>query len=337
MPKAACIALILLAGPVWSVAQTTAPSEPTKPAPAIQPTTQPASAAASQPTTTSAPSLDPKLLAVLTEAARDGETFDADAILASLIRATAAGETVDPAALAVLLKQETAHSLYDTIKADVTYTLNNRRLGTEEVRSGWVAYRKLDPAKQTPAGVRVTFEQLTVNKRTYKDRQDYAFDGYWFSIAKHKIKQLNRFQVAVKGQIVQPFRLGRSPFPLPFGQRVGDVLTMTTISTREPRKSDPENTDYLLLTSKESAAESLNFIRLEIWLDRKLRLPVKIRSRDKAHNVNTAEFSKILVNKDLPKDVFRLPDPGRGWKVNIQPMKRRSQSPPNARPTPSDR
>ena len=333
MSKAFCIAMILLAGPFWGVAQTTVPAEPTSP----EPTSQPASASTTQPTTASAPALDPKLVAVLTKAARDGEMFDADAILASLIRATAAGENVDPAALAVLLKQETAYSLYDTIKADVTYTMNNRRLGTEEVRSGWVAYRKLDPDKQTPPGVRVTFEQLTVNKRTFKDRQDYAFDGYWFTIAKHKIKQLNRFQVAVKGQIVQPFRLGRSPFPLPFGQRAGDVLAMTTISTRQPRQSDPENTDYLLLTAKESAADSLNFVRMEIWLDRKLRLPVKIRSRDKAHNVNTAEFTKIMVNQELPKDAFRLADPGRGWKVNIQPMRRPSQTPSNARPTPSDR
>lgn len=337
MPKAVCIAMVLLVGLAWGVAQTTAPAEPANADPATQPTSAPATRPATQPTTTSAPSLDPKLVAVLTRAARDGEKFDADAILASLIRATATGETVDPAALAVLLKQETAHSLYDTIKADVTYTLNNRRLGTEEVRSGWVAYRKLAPEKETPAGVRVTFESLTVNKRTYKDRQDYAFDGYWFSIAKHKIKQLNRFQVAAKGQIVQPFRLGRSPFPLPFGQRAGDVLAMTTISTREPRKSDPESTDYLLLTAKESAADSLNFTRLEIWLDRKLRLPVKIRSRDKAHNVNTAEFLQIQVNQELPKDVFHLPDPGRDWKVNIQPMKRRPETPSNARPTPSDR
>ena len=45
-------------------------------------------------------------------------------------------------------------------------------------------------------------------------------------------------QVAEAGQKVNPFEIGRGPFPLPFGQKTADVLKNFDVSTRPPQAGD---------------------------------------------------------------------------------------------------
>ena len=68
--------------------------------------------------------------------------------------------------------------------------------------------------------LRIAFETLRQGAgRKIRAKVDYAFDGQWFTVAKHRIRQMTRYQVAVKGEHVEPMRLGKGPFPLPFGAR----------------------------------------------------------------------------------------------------------------------
>ncbi|MFP4107102.1 MAG: LolA family protein [Phycisphaerae bacterium] len=225
----------------------------------------------------------------------------------------------------VLKALEAAGDKYATINSDVTYELVNRVLGEKEVRTGWIAYQKADEKK--PPMFRVSFDKLIQEGAPQKEEVDYAFDGYFLTTRKPKIKQMIRYQVAVRGQKVQPLKLGRSPFPLPFGQKVDDMVRFFQITTRKPFKRDPDNTVYLKLLPRKSQEKNLNFTRLEMWIDKKTHLPVKAVSYGKDKNRTTVEFEDLQLNKDNERTTFRLPMPPAGWEFKVVPLDRDKPKP----------
>jgi hypothetical protein len=226
---------------------------------------------------------------------------------------------VGPAETKVLKDLEAAGEKHRTIRADVDYHVVNRQLGDSETRTGWVAYRKGD--EKTPTKFRVTFETLRLGSgRKTREQVDYAFDGQWLTVAKHKIKNMTLYQLAAKGQRIEPLRIGKGPFPLPFGQKADDVVKHFEVMTRSPRPNDPENTVYLRLTTRPEFAKELSVQRLELWIDRTIHLPVKIRTRDKSRNDTTVTFEKIRTNQDVAANVFEVPR-RLGWEVVRRPLK----------------
>ncbi len=226
---------------------------------------------------------------------------------------------VGPAEMKILKGLEAAGEKHKTIRADIDYHVVNRELGDSETRTGWVAYSKGDA--ETATKFRVTFETLKLGsgKKT-REQVDYGFDGQWLTVAKHKIKNMTLYQLAAKGQRIEPLRIGKGPFPLPFGQKADDVAKHFEVRTRSPRPNDPKNTMYLRLTTRPEFARKMSVQRLDLWIDRATHLPVKIRSRDKNKNDTTVTFEKIRTNQDVAASVFHVPRK-LGWEVVRRPLK----------------
>jgi hypothetical protein len=214
---------------------------------------------------------------------------------------------------------EAAGEKYPSIKADLVYEVVNRMLGDTERRSGWVAYRKGTEKRATR--FRIQFATLRLDKGALiAAKVDYAFDGRQLSIAKHRIKQVQRFRLAI-AQRADPMKLGRGPFPLPFGQTAEDMLKRFRATTRPPAAGDPESTDYLKLTPRAAYREQLNVSQLEMWVDRTLHLPVKLVARDdKKKLTTTVTFSDVDPRAKLEASVFRLAKPA-GWRETVQDLK----------------
>ena len=219
----------------------------------------------------------------------------------------------------ILQDLEAAGEKHKTIRADIDYHWVSRELGDTETRTGWVAYSK--GGDKTPTRFRIAFKTLRLGKgKTRKELVDYAFDGQWLTVAKHKIKNMTLYQVAAAGEKIEPLRIGKGPFPLPFGQKADDVIEHFQARTRSPRPNDPKNTTYLRLTARPKYAPKMSTQRLELWIDSTTHLPVKIRSRDKNKNDTTVTFEKIRTNQDVPAGVFRIPRK-LGWQVVRRPLK----------------
>ncbi len=227
----------------------------------------------------------------------------------------ATSPAISPEAMKILQELEAAGKKHATVRCEVDYRVDSRLTGDTELRTGYVAYRK--ESKKTPSKFRIHFETLKLgeSKRT-KNRVDYAFDGQWLSVAKHEIRQLTRYQVAAPGERVQPLRLGKGPFPLPFGQKVADVIEFFDVKTRKPAKTDPPNTDYLKLTTKPMMRKKTGFRYMEMWVDCKTRLPAKLITRDKSRNKTTVTFSKVQAGIKIDDKEFIMPRK-RGWKPPI--------------------
>lgn len=222
----------------------------------------------------------------------------------------------DPQAMAILHRLEAAGNKYATLRAELFYRVEQRLTGDVETRTGWVAFQQ--ETDQQPPKFRVTFQTLQLDRGPKREQViDYIFDGHWLTVAKHAIKTMTRYQVAAEGEKVQALRIGKGPFPVPFGQKTEDIVRYLLPSTRKAAASDPPNTDYLLLTPKPGRKKVVNFTKLELWVDRKTNLPVKVRTRDDSKNVTTVEFKDIQTHAELKPALFAMDKPA-GWTQTIE-------------------
>ncbi|MCE5277464.1 MAG: hypothetical protein ABFD92_14130 [Planctomycetaceae bacterium] len=229
-----------------------------------------------------------------------------------------ATRATDPRAMAVLQMLEKAD--YTALECDLNYTVLNRKLGDTEVRTGNVLYQKESGDKG--AMFRVNFRTLAQGKGpAAKEEVDYAFDGRWFCLARGRTKTINCVEVVAEGEKPQPLKLGKSPFPMPFGQQAADVVKLFDATTRELRTGEPAGTIYLRLMPRADQAKNLSFTRLEMWIDPARNLPVKIVSLDHARNEVTALFNNIkILDTPIKDSTFRI---GRraGWNYTEETLK----------------
>jgi len=241
---------------------------------------------------------------------------------------TTAPATAAPSAEAMeLLKAlEAAGDKFTAIRADIDYTVFNPTLGDKEIRTGDVLYAAAKG--DTPARFRIHFKtRQDGDKATIlPDQMEYAFDGSWFYIKDHNNKTIQQIQVAAPGEKVEPLRLGKGPFPLPFGQKVDDVLEFFHPVTRDhDPKTDPPNTRYLKLTPKPGKADQVNFIEVEQWVDKDTNLPVKLIAKEKNKTTSTVLFGKREGDKVIMDTKPTIKDDGsdfrfevtRGWKLEM--------------------
>ncbi|MCE5325861.1 MAG: hypothetical protein LLG01_05550 [Planctomycetaceae bacterium] len=224
----------------------------------------------------------------------------------------------DPKAMAVL--DMLAKADYTALEGDLNYTVLNRKLGDTEVRTGNVQYQKESGDKG--AMFRVNFRTIAQGKGpAAKEEVNYAFDGHWFCIARERTKTINCYEIVPEGQKPQPLKLGKSPFPVPFGQKSEDVVKLFDVTTRDLREGEPKGTVYLRLMPRADQARGLSFTRLEMWIDPVRSLPVKIISLDQARNEITVLFNNIkILNEPMKDSTFRI---GRrmGWNYTEQTLK----------------
>lgn len=218
----------------------------------------------------------------------------------------------------VLRDLEAAGEKYRTIRAVLDYEVTNPLLGDSETRTGWVAYSKGDA--NAPDRFRVAFETLRQRRGAKTaERIDYAFDGLWLTVAKHRIKNITMYQLAAKGQKVEAFRIGKGPFPMPFGQNAAEMARYFEPRLMKATDSDPKGTVRLRLTTRAHHAASMPTTRMDMWIDTETHLPVKIRSRDKDRRTTTAAFKDIQTNQAVDPGVFTIPTPA-GYAVVRKPL-----------------
>ncbi len=230
-------------------------------------------------------------------------------------------EKPSPEAMKLLDRLEKAGREHKTVEATIDYLVEDMLTGDREQRTGWVAFRK--GQKDDPDNFRVCFQTLKLGEGgSAKVQVDYAFDGQVLTVAKHRIKQMTRYSVAAPGEKVEAMKLGRGPFPLPFGQTVEDMLAFFKAETRPAGKSpaaeEPQDADYLLLTTRLDKRKQTNMDKAEMWIDRKTGLPVRIVSREnKTKKVTTLNFGEIKTNRELSAETFLLPKPP-GWNLTVE-------------------
>lgn len=246
------------------------------------------------------------------------ETMPAELLSTPPTTTSAPTSDVSPEAMSILKNLEAAGEKYRTIKARVDYTVDMTETGETEARTGYVAY-KGEEGKES-AKFRISFDTLKQgNGPRIKDAMDYVFDGQWLWVAKHSIKQLTKYQVAAEGEKVESLKLGKGPFPMPFGQKASDVVEFFQVTTRPPTEKDPKGTRYLKLMPRREHRDDMNITRMEMWIDPNRDLPVKIVSEDKNANVTSVVFDNIQTGAQVDEALFTMARPA-GWEFNVKKL-----------------
>jgi hypothetical protein len=249
---------------------------------------------------------------------------------------TASAPAIDPRVAGLLAKCEAAGNEHKTIRANLNLSVEDKQLGDTEERTGWLAYQKDQEKTAAQAGssakFRIRFDTRAQGNGPKKvETEDYAFDGYYFTVKKEQIKEMTRYQVATEGQKIEPLRLGHGPFPLPFGQKAEDVKKYFEVTTRavRPEAGEPKDTEYLRLATRDEYKKEINFVTLEMWLDPKTHLPMKFITAERNpkavtnKKVTTVTLTDTTTNKEVdPKD-FDLPRPTEpGWNYRVEPLEK---------------
>ncbi len=225
---------------------------------------------------------------------------------------------VDPDAWAILERLEEAGEKYATLRAELDYQVDSRMTGEKEARTGEVAYQR--KTEKQPAKYRVLFETLRLDEGPRMKRKvDYIFDGRFVIRDNYKIKTRTKGEVSPQAR-KNALQIGKGPFPVPFGQKAEEVIQYLQPTTRKPDEKDPANTDYLKLVPRKGHKKDVNFVLLEMWVDRKTNLPIKIKSRDNSKNITTVIFKNIQTQSKIDPKIFNKDKPA-GFELIVEPLK----------------
>ncbi len=158
-------------------------------------------------------------------------------------------------------------------------------------------------------------------------QQWYIFDVEWLTTAKENCRSSEREQIVRPGEKTDLFKLGRGPFPLPFGQSKADMLEQFDVRLVPPSGDDPQTTDHLICKAKPDSKVAERFERIELFVSNDARspllgLPVQIIAyKGDGQTRETVTFEQVKKNKGLkPKRDFSLPPLTRKWEVSERPL-----------------
>jgi len=104
----------------------------------------------------------------------------------------------------------------------------------------------------------------------------FLFDGQWLTERNDKARTVTRREIVRRGERVDPFRIGKGPFPLPFGQKREEILQNFSVSLKDFEPGDPRNTRHLHCVPRPNTELASKYRRVELYIDRDVELPVRI-------------------------------------------------------------
>ncbi len=167
---------------------------------------------------------------------------------------------------------------------------------------------------------KVIYEKTLYDGIERDDVHQYAFDGRYLTEQHHQAKTRIRREIVREGETIEPFRIGKGPFPLPFGQKKDEILRHFKVSLVRRSPKDPKNTDHLKLIPKQGTSMAEKYEQLHFYIDRDLKLPVRVVAHQRrpdskqVDEIVKVSFRDLKVNPDVTDEMLGIPKPsGKEW------------------------
>ncbi|MCG8408787.1 MAG: hypothetical protein MI923_26575 [Phycisphaerales bacterium] len=181
----------------------------------------------------------------------------------------------------------------------------------------------------------VEFDKKIAGGTVDRQKEYFLFDGEWLIERNDRRKNVIKRQIARKGERVDPFRLGKGPFPLPFGQKREEILKYFKVTLKPFELGDPLRTKHLHCVPRPNTQMAKKYRRVEIYVDSKLDLPVRIVSeRLSDNNRIEVDFKEIDVDAAPAGSWFRMDDIPGDFSIAEEPL---PEQPEIKAPHPSNR
>jgi outer membrane lipoprotein-sorting protein len=207
-----------------------------------------------------------------------------------------------PDVVAVLDKMDAVGKDLKTLRAKFDYELNQTLFEDIQKRKGELTY-------EAPNHLRFEF--------TTKPQEVFIFDGRTLFNRKDATRQLFIWELrAPDEKPVESLELGKTPFPLPFGQKKEDVLKHFSV-TRDAKEeeADKDKRPVLALVPKKDTPLAKDYTKILLWVDPKTALPTRARLYDTSENITTVDFHDIETNKAVDPKLFTRPTVPQDWET----------------------
>lgn len=186
----------------------------------------------------------------------------------------------------------------------------------EQTKEGTLLFARAQPNSK----FLIHFEKLIVDDVKRDTGEYFLFDGQWLTERNDKAKTINKTQIARPGEQSDPFKLGKGPFPLPFGQKRSDILENFKVTLEKFTLGDPRGSKHLHCIPLETSELARKYSRVEIFVDPNLELPVRIVSENKKDDSRIeVDFKNIDLNNAPAGSRFRIDEP-RDYQVTNDPL-----------------
>lgn len=168
----------------------------------------------------------------------------------------------------------------------------------------------------------IRFDQNTIEGVVEKEKEWHVFDGRWYTEAKENTKTVIKREVVRAGDkdAEDLFRVGKGPFPMPFGQKKDDILRHFTIKLVPADPKDPPNTDHLECTPLPGTDMDRRYGKVHFLIDRTLDVPVRVTTVSKEDGQEiSASFTNVQVNRGMAASEVNMPSLS-GYEVREEPL-----------------
>ncbi|NIA06198.1 MAG: hypothetical protein GWP14_00925 [Actinobacteria bacterium] len=229
-------------------------------------------------------------------------------------------EGVSPKVLETLDELEklgaTIKNLQGKLRLEKLETLVNDKT----IKEGLIYYQR----NKDNIRFRISFEKTIRDRRRFNEPEHFVFSDGWLVHRQERSKREDRYQVTRPNQPSSDLmRIGKSPLPIPIGQKTEDILKNFDVCLIKPNKEiDPPEakTVHLKLVPKKGTELAVSRRRLEFWLREKDNLVVRSQWENDSGDIFTADMSDLRVNKKLKDRNFRLPRRPGEYTVEIHPL-----------------
>ncbi len=215
---------------------------------------------------------------------------------------TETAEPLPPEVNTILEKMEKAGDAVRALRAQFDYELNQTLYEDIRKRKGRALYA-------APNRLRFEF--------TDRPKETFVFDGRVVYHVKPSTRQLILWEMRTAAEEpVEALTLGKTPFPLPFGQKKAAVVKHFSVHRDgEAEKKDPKKRKVLALVPKKGTTLAQDYTCILLWVDTARWMPTRARLYDTSENITTVDFRHIQVNVDMEKNPFARPKVPEGWEV----------------------
>jgi len=207
---------------------------------------------------------------------------------------------------------------------DVALHTADNRTGEDTAQLGTVVFQNKGAGDSR---IRVAFDKKELDngngpKIIQKQKLDYLLEDGWLTDRDYQKKLEVRRQVLEPGQKMNLLKLGEGPFPLPIGQDKEEVKRQFKTDLVPAEKDDPKETIHVRLTPKPKSQFEARFKQIDVFVDTKTSMPVRIDTVEKAGTVRSTDLKNLKLNVGVKADDFKLPDIGNdGWNRREEPFR----------------
>jgi hypothetical protein len=230
---------------------------------------------------------------------------------------------------AILDRLEVKGEAIKGLKADLVYQyVTVEPFESAQTKKGVLRFARGEPN----AKFYVHFDQLIADGVARATGEYFVFDGRWLVERNDRSRSIIRRQIAREGEHIDPFKIGEGPFPLPFGQRRNDILREFDVRLEKLDVGDPPGSDHLKCVPRPNTELAARYSRVEIFVDRRLELPVRIvTERVRDGNRIEVDFKKIDVNEAPAGSWFDIEEP-EDFVVTVEPLTATARGPEGGAP-----